>query len=160
MISDLISSITNVTSRFKKKIFSSRYLVWVRMAFRACSALRRNPRNTLFIEFGSHNSQILVSAPTIRCLHGPPKTNEYSDTPLYPPIPQFKNKKEKNVAKTKDFLARLGTVEEKQYFINKPKYYGWYSHIIKDDWIPCDAKPFLQFATQTHIVEGLPDYYK
>jgi len=57
-------------------------------------------------------------------------------------------------------MEKLGTVEEKQYFLNKPKYYGWYSYLLSHDWIPQDCKPFLQFATQTHIVEDLPEYYK
>ena len=142
--------------------FLSRHLDWVRMAFRACSALRRNPSSKLLISLGSENTgQIRVCSVPTRCLHGPPRsTDEYSDAPLYPPIPQHKAKKERNTEKTKNFIARLGTVEEKQYFLNKPKYYGWYSYNIRDDCIPCDAKPFLQFATQTHIVEGLPDYYK
>ena len=55
-----------------------------------------------------------LQAPLDRCLHGPPRTNEYSDVPLYPPIPQYKNKKEKGVAETKSQMEKLGTVEEKQ----------------------------------------------
>ena len=127
----------------------------VMMALRACSILRKNNYvgQTLLIDF----TKIL---PLTRCLHGPPKTNEYSDVPLYPPIPQFKNKKEKGIAETKSRMEKLGTVEEKQYFLNKPKYYGWYSYLLSHDWIPQDCKPFLQFATQTHIVEDLPEYYK
>ena len=27
-------------------------------------------------------------------------------------------------------MKNLKTVEEKQYQINRPKYYGWYSHIL------------------------------
>ena len=29
-----------------------------------------------------------------------------------------------------EFMKNLKTVEEKQYQINRPKYYGWYSHIL------------------------------
>jgi len=77
--------------------FYKRHLDWVRMAFRACSALRRNPSSKLLISLGSENTgQIRVCSVPTRCLHGPPRsTDEYSDTPLYPPIPQHKDKKER-----------------------------------------------------------------
>ena len=130
------------------------------MASRAYSVLRSSrssPR--LLIDF-SKDSRKLVLPISARCLHGPPRENEYSEVPLYPPIPQFKDKKEANAAKTKNFMAKLGTVEEKQFYLNKPKYYGWYSYLLNMDWIPCDSRPFIQFATQTHVVEDLPDYYK
>jgi len=125
----------------------------------AYSLLRRHPiKLKLFIDFQSYKHKhcaILAN----RGLHGPPKVNEHSNVPLYPPIPKFKDKKESNVAKTKNFMANLGTVEEKQYQINRPKYYGWYSYMIDQRWIPCDAGEFLRFATQTHVVDGLPEYY-
>jgi len=128
------------------------------MALTACSVLRKHPNKLkLFIDFSNSSKQI---APlVIRSLHGPPKVNEYSEVPLYPPIPKYKDKKESNIAKTKNFMEKLGTVEEKQYQLNRPKYYGWYSYMLDQNWIPCDAKEFLQFATQTHVVDGLPDYY-
>lgn len=57
-------------------------------------------------------------------------------------------------------MAKLGTVEEKQFFLNQPKYYGWYTYCLQEDFVPPDSREFLQFATQTHIVNDLPDYYK
>jgi len=130
------------------------------MAVRACSALRSRSSSTrLLIDF-SKESRKLIFPITVRSLHGPPRENEYADAPLYPPIPQFKDKTEANIAKTKNFMAKLGTVEEKQFYLNKPKYYGWYSYLLNMDWIPCDSRPFFQFATQTHVVEDLPEYYK
>jgi len=126
------------------------------MAMLACSFLKKHPSKLkIFIDF-SNNTKIITST---RFLHGPPKVNEYSEVPLYPPIPKFKNKKESNADKTKNFMAKLGTVEEKQYHINRPKNHGWYSYMLSQNWIPCDSKEFLQFATQTHLVDGLPNYY-
>ena len=127
------------------------------MALRACSVLRRNSPAGNKIVINLCNDIQGLSVTSVRPLHGPPKVNEFSEEPLYPPIPQFKDKKELGIAKTKNVLAKLGTVEEKQYFINKPKYYGWYSYMLDQRWIPCDARPFLQFATQTHVVETLPE---
>lgn len=94
-----------------------------------------------------------------RSLHGPPKVNEYSAEPLYPPIPNFKNEDEKETFKAKEMVKSMNTVEEKHYQINRPKYYGWYSYILKPDWIPFDARDFVQFATCTRVVEGLPAFY-
>lgn len=121
------------------------------MALSACEVLRNHPtRLKRFLE---------VKYISFRQLHGPPKVNEHSDVPLYPPIPPFKDKHEANSVKTKSFLSKLGTVEEKQYQINRPKYYGWYSYMLTQNWIPSDSRDFLQFATQTHVTEGLPEYY-
>lgn len=127
------------------------------MALRACSVLRRNNSTSNNIVINLCNDIQRLSVTSVRSLHGPPKVNEFADEPLYPPIPQFKDKKDVGITKTKNFIAKLGTVEEKQYFINKPKYYGWYSYMLDQSWIPCDARPFLQFATQTHVVETLPE---
>lgn len=128
------------------------------MALLACSVLRKHTSKLkIFIDFSNSGKKFLPVA--VRNLHGPPKINEHSDVPLYPPIPKFKNKKESNADKAKNFIAKLGTVEEKQFQINRPKYFGWYSYMLNQDWIPCDAKEFLQFATQTHVVDGLPEYY-
>jgi len=128
------------------------------MALTACALLKNHPNKLrLFIDF-SKSSKLFASVVS-RNLHGPPKENEHSDVPLYPPIPKFKDKKENSAAKTKNFMAKLGTVEEKQFHINRPKYYGWYSYMLNQGYIPCDAKEFLQFATQTTLIDGLPDYY-
>jgi len=128
------------------------------MSLSACSVLKKHPSKLkIFIDFSSSVKNITPI--TNRTLHGPPKVNEYSDVPLYPPLPKFKNEKESNADKTKNFMAKLGTVEEKQYHINRPKNHGWYSYMLDQKWIPCDSKEFFQFATQTHVVEGLPDYY-
>ena len=131
------------------------------MAILACSVLRRNPiAGSKLLTNIPTKTGIFITPVAARCLHGPPRENEHSDVPLYPPIPVHKDTTEKKVAATKNFMAKLGTVEEKQYYLNQPKYYGWDSYTLNQDFIPCDIKPFLQFATQTHVVEGLPEYYK
>ena len=119
------------------------------MALRACSVLRTN--KNIF------SKGVL---PFVRCLHGPGRENEYSEVPLYPCISPHKDQKEANVARIQKKMAKLGTVEEKQYFLNEPKYYGWYSYQLSEGFIPPDCREFVQFATQTHVVQDMPDYYK
>jgi len=115
------------------------------MAMTVCGVVRRKPPPILFQQ--------------VRALHGPPRPSEHTAVAQYPPIPAHKNPKEAADAKAKSFMAKLKTVEEKQYQINRPKYYGWYSYILTQNWVPVDAKEFLQFATQTRVVEGLPSCY-
>jgi len=103
--------------------------------------------------------EILYFAP-IRLLHGPPKVNEHTSVPHYPPISPYKNSKEASAGKAKKQIKNLKTVEEKQYQINRPKHYGWYSYHLNQEWVPYDSCKFLQFATQTRIVQDLPPYYQ
>jgi len=128
------------------------------MALRACSVLRTS--NKILSKDLVLVPTVRISTVIVRCLHGPPRENEYSEVSLYPRIPQHKDHKESNISGTKKKMAKLGTVEEKQFFLNQPKYYGWYSYGLTEDFIPPDSKEFIQFATQTHIVQDLPDYYK
>ena len=86
-----------------------------------------------------------------RYFHGPPKKEEYSDKPNYPPIRKFKSKDEEKYSGLKSFMKNLQTVEEKQIYLNKPKYYGWYSCVIKNAKIGPTTLEFLQFATNTTI---------
>lgn len=95
----------------------------------------------------------------IRELHGPPKTSEYRSVAVYPPITGHTTKDQVNRQQIKENIKQLKTVEEKQFAINRPKYYGWYSSIINADMIPHDALDFVQFATWTTKIEGLPDVY-
>jgi len=110
---------------------------------------------TVGSRFGRNNQLYL----TLRGLHGPAKAKEYSETPLYPPIPTFKNKAEKGTKKAKDAVKDLNIVEEKMYQINRPKLYGWYSYVLDPDYIPADFLEFSQFSTWTTVVEGLPKYF-
>jgi len=105
------------------------------LAFQGCSALRLQ-------------SQYFAPG-FIRSLHGPGRPQEHTATPQYPAI-----KKKKKFEEATEFIKNLKTVEEKQYQINRPKYYGWYSHQLSQDWVPHGGLEFLQFATQTHIEPG------
>ena len=86
-----------------------------------------------------------------RQFHGPPKKEEYSDKPEYPPIRKFKSKDEEKYSELKSFMKNLQTVEEKQIYLNKPKYYGWYSCVMKNTKIGPTTLDFLQFVTNTTI---------
>ena len=75
-----------------------------------------------------------------RSLHGPGRPQEHTATPQYPAIKVrwagtsvlssfiFSLQKKKKFEEATEFIKNLKTVEEKQYQINRPKYYGWYSH--------------------------------
>jgi len=106
----------------------------------------------------------------IRGLHGPPKQNEYNAVAVYPPIPKYKAnqhsnipnrrvKDEENRLAIKEHIKQLGTVEEKVFAINRPKFYGWYSYIVHSNHVPHDSLDFIQFATWTSKIEGLPEIY-
>lgn len=116
------------------------------MTMKVYGVIRRKPPSPLLFQ----QSQ---------AIHGPARPNNHTPVAQYPPIPGHKNKKETDDAKAKSFMNKLKTVEEKQYQINRPKYYGWYSYKLYQDWIPADGKDFLQFATQTRVIDGLPSCY-
>ena len=40
------------------------------------------------------------------------------------------SQEKKKFGEATEFIKNLKTVEEKQYQMNRPKYYGWYSHIL------------------------------
>jgi hypothetical protein len=56
-----------------------------------------------------------------------------------------------------DTVASLKTVEERQFYVNKPKYYGWYCSQIRADTIPYGCLDFAKATTWTHVVKGLPE---
>ena len=93
-----------------------------------------------------------------RKFHGLPTSEEYTAVAQYPKIPQFKNKEEASYAALKSQIKSLKTVEEKQIYLNKPKYYGWYSCVMDIDRIPPDTLDLMQYATNTTIVKNeLPE---
>ena len=94
-------------------------------------------------------------------IHGPEKPNEYTDVAEYPKIETFKSEDEKEFQSLADQMKRLKTVEEKQWYLNKPKYYGWYSCVIKGAKLKPDSQEFVQFATNTVVMDNqLPEVYK
>lgn len=60
-----------------------------------------------------------------------------------------------------DKVKKLGTVEEKIFELNMPRYYGWKTVIIKEETIPYDPLSHTQYVTRTHVMNepGLPDCY-
>ena len=51
----------------------------------------------------------------------------------------------------------MRTVEERFYLHNMPKFYGWWSIVVKVHNVPYNTREFAQFATLTNVVDGLPE---
>ena len=101
-----------------------------------------------------------LAAASVRSIHGPTKSEEYDDVAKYPPIRPFRNRDEKGEADLVETMKSLKTVEEKQWYLNKPKFYGWYSSVIGADRIRYGTLEFVQYVTNTTLVDGrLPDRY-
>ncbi|XP_077275480.1 mitochondrial ribosomal protein S30 isoform X2 [Temnothorax americanus] len=83
--------------------------------------------------------------------------------PIYPPIEDlsWKAQRKRNRQAWYDKIKGLETVEEKQFEINMPRYYGWKSLILKEHVIPYNALAHAQYYTRTHVVQesGLPAFY-
>ena len=125
-----------------------------------------------------------------RKIHGPQLTNEYRKEAVYPPIKKFKSKRDEEEvinfisyivsrglkcnrvkwdsasqffifqANLIENVRKLDTVEEKLYYMNKPKYYGWQSYIIDASKIRPTSLDFVQYITNTTLVENeLPPIY-
>ena len=105
-----------------------------------------------------HKLKSTTSLSFHRKFHGPPKSEEYTAVAEYPKIPQFKNIHEQSYAELKNQIKSLNTVEEKQLYLNKPKYYGWYSCNMEVNKIPPESLNLLQYVTNTTIVRNqLPE---
>ncbi|XP_040574320.1 uncharacterized protein mRpS30 [Lepeophtheirus salmonis] len=93
-----------------------------------------------------------------RCFHGvapPPEESVYSKKPEYPPLPKYpdsmyKTEKDKVICK----MRSLDTVEEKAYYLNLPKYYGWFSVNIQEDFVRYGSLKFAKCATASDVVDG------
>lgn len=95
-----------------------------------------------------------------RTIHGLPPTQDYDDEPRYPELPKTKDPDKIEEEKLVEFVRSLRTVEEKLFYLNKPKYYGWYSSIIDPSRIGYGSLDFIQYATWTHVVSELPERYQ
>lgn len=51
-------------------------------------------------------------------------------------------------------IKNLATVEEKLFAINLPKYYGWPTFVLKENFVPYNFLPFSQFITRTVLSEN------
>ena len=59
-----------------------------------------------------------------------------------------------------ELVKNLKTVEEKLYYMNKPKYYGWQSTVIEASRIRSTSLDLVQYITNTTTVENeLPPIY-
>ena len=92
-----------------------------------------------------------------RTFRGIIKEEEYVKEAQYPEIPQYFSENEAEFAALKEQMRKLKTVEEKQLYLNKPKYYGWYSCVMDPNKVLPTSLEFLQFVTNTTIVnDDLP----
>lgn len=89
--------------------------------------------------------------------------NEYTDTPVYPPIldMSLQGRKLREREALHQNIQKINTVEEKQIALNMPRYYGWQSIVFNENKIPYNAMPLVQYYTRTHFkqIEKLPDLY-
>ena len=84
----------------------------------------------------------------------------YFQVAQYPVIPRFRNEDEMMEAEHAEKVKGMRTVEEKQYYVNLPKYFGWKAYVMDTAKVPPAALPSVQFTTNTTTVEGLPSPYK
>jgi len=96
-----------------------------------------------------------------RMFRGIIKEEEYVKEAQYPEIPQYLSENEAEFAALKEQMRSLKTVEEKQLYLNKPKYYGWYSCVMDPNKVLPTSLDFLQFVTNTTIInDDLPNPLK
>ena len=96
-------------------------------------------------------------AVTRSLLHGLPPTKDFDDVANYPALPEYITEKEKNEQELCQTVAALKTVEERQFYVNKPKYYGWYTCKIELDNVPYGTLALAQRMTLTSVERGLPE---
>ncbi|XP_967403.2 large ribosomal subunit protein mL65 [Tribolium castaneum] len=89
--------------------------------------------------------------------------DEYTATPQYPPILDMSPEKVRERRKEEEYegIKAVKTVEEKQIKLNMPKYYGFKSYMLYEDYIPYNSLPLIQHVTRTHLIknENLPNFY-
>lgn len=92
-----------------------------------------------------------------------PDENEYTETPVYPPIldMSLQGRKLRERQSVHEKIKNLNTVEEKQIALNMPRYYGWKCVMLNENRVPYNALPLVQCYTRTHFkpVNSLPDVY-
>lgn len=89
--------------------------------------------------------------------------SEYTSTPQYPPILDLSLQKriESKREVKHDEIKAVKTVEEKQIKLNMPRYYGFKTHLFKEEKIPYNNLPLAQHVTRTHLIvdNNLPEFY-
>lgn len=90
-------------------------------------------------------------------------TNEYTESPEYPPIVDLslQARKFRKREAVREKIKQVNTVEEKQIALNMPRYYGWKCVMLSEDKIPYNALPAVQYYTRTHFIpmKNLPEIY-
>ena len=86
---------------------------------------------------------------------------EFSEEPEYPDIfdaskDGFKRYKRDQWIKT---LREYPTVEEKQYWMNARKYYGFKTFMMNPLHEPYGSLDFMRFCTRTQFNSGLPQHF-
>ncbi|XP_044259375.1 28S ribosomal protein S30, mitochondrial isoform X2 [Tribolium madens] len=89
--------------------------------------------------------------------------DEYTATPQYPPILDMSPDKiqERKKEALYEEIKAVKTVEEKQIKLNMPKYYGFKSYMLYEDYIPYNSLSLIQHVTRTHLIknDNLPPFY-
>lgn len=89
---------------------------------------------------------------------------EYTDKPVYPEILDlsYEAKRARKKQELYEEFKKVGTVEEKLIKINLPRYYGFQSLMLAEDYLPYNCLDFMRHVTRTDLIEleGLPEYYK
>ena len=140
--------------RYKKL----KFLCFTNAALQNCSYRRLH---ILLSKANKQPKRVAVGAQLSKSIHGPQTTeNEFVDVAQYPEIKRFNSRDEEEEAKLVNLVKNLKTVEEKLWYINKPKYYGWQSTVIDASWIRPASLDLVQYITNTTIVENeLPPMY-
>ncbi|XP_023030475.1 mitochondrial ribosomal protein S30 [Leptinotarsa decemlineata] len=89
---------------------------------------------------------------------------EYTSTPQYPPILDlsFKKKLQRKKEAVHEEIKGVKTIEEKQIKLNMPRYYGFKSYPLTENYSPYDNLTLAQHITKTHLIvnNNLPEFYK
>lgn len=90
--------------------------------------------------------------------------DEYTATPQYPPIldNSYLARLERRKETERESIKDVPTIEEKQIRLNMPRYYGFKSYMLNEDYIPYNNLTLAQHVTRTHLVVNneLPEYFK
>jgi len=96
--------------------------------------------------------------------HAVENPEEYTKEPNYPPIidNSYEAKKQRKLQAYHEEYKQVGTVEEKLFKLNLPKYYGYKALMLSEQNVPYNSLSFVQYATRTELRESetLPGHYK
>jgi hypothetical protein len=86
---------------------------------------------------------------------------EFSEEPEYPPV--FDSSKEGLKRYHRDqwikTLREYPTVEEKQFWMNARRYYGFKTFMLNPLFEPYGAFDFMRYCTRTQFITGLPQQF-